>query len=1267
MSRIISTLRWFCSPYQATQLYSICKNHSIVSAMRTFNSFIQLCFTVAFVASCMFSPNTANAQCALSCGNLVQVSLDQQGQALINPQTVLLSASAGCTNFTVQLFNAQNAVVPNTVTCSQVGQTLTTKVIEATSGNYCWGSVKIEDKLKPTLTIADATVWCTQPYTPTQTGYPIATDNCTVFTAANLPFQDQYIDLPCSTVVSGVSVTGKVLRTWSATDASGNSCTTVQTIYLKRATVADVTFPANRDGQPVPALDCKEDPYNLALTGRPTVGGMPIVNGAFCDLVANYTDQVIQLCAPAGIRVLREWRVIDYCTNQFQLAIQVINVEDKKAPVFSPIINITVGTASSACKATVNLPQATATDDCGTVSIVPSWSFGTGFGPFQNVPTGSYTVTYKATDNCGNFSTTTMTVTVKDDDNPIAVCSGDTQISLNQTGLVSVSSVTFDDGSTDNCGIVLTKVSRDSLTWTDKVDFTCADINGITKVFLRVTDGVGLHNVCTTNVEVLDKVKPIITCPSAKSILCTDDHNDLTVTGNATAIDNCTTNPVITYSQTVNISNCGTGTILRKFQAIDAKGNASVCTQTITKIDTTPVKVVFPIDKTLYGCQVNSSPAVTGEPTVTGNECEPIGITFTDKTYNVGAGGTCYKIIRTWDVINWCAYNAAQPNGAGRFTQAQVLYVTDTIAPVLTIPADVTVGILGNNCDGTLTSTDATATDCSGAVTITNDSPFATAKKNNASGVYPQGTYNVTYSATDACGNVTKKTQHIVVKDTKKPTPICLQGIAAPLMQDGTLTITPGLVENGGSFDNCTAYKDLVFSIAPSTFTCKNLGANEIKLSVTDKAGNTDYCLTFIDIQDNANKVCTSATTASIAGAIVTEDGQVLKNAIIKLTSGTTTMIDTADVNGLYKFSNLVRGQDYKAKPTLNDKPNNGVSTLDLVIMRKHILNVTPLTSPYKMIAADVNKSGTITTNDIVQMRQMILNITPNYANNSSWRFVDAKYKFGANPLAEAFSESIDANNLLEDRPTDNFIAIKIGDLNNSANLQNIEPRNEGVVLNIDNQRFKAGENVNIPVYATRFDALLGYQFALRFDPQTLDYRNTEAKELAITEGNVGTLQLTDGLLLTNWDAVQPKTISEKLPLFELKFKAKKDGTLKDMLRLDTPTLMSECYNEDLERQSLSLNINSSEHEIPTYTHIQNNPNPFREQTHVTFSLPQESDFIFTVTDLGGRVVKQLQNHYMSGVYDITLDRASLGASGIYCYKIETANGVYVNKMMLID
>jgi hypothetical protein len=1237
---------------------------------------IRFCVTTVLVAVCiLFSTQVVSAQCALSCGNLVQVSIDQAGQATINPQTVLLSASAGCTSFAVELYTPSNQIVPNTVTCAQVGQTLTTKVIETTSGNYCWGSVKIEDKLKPTLTVADATVWCTQLFTPTQTGYPTATDNCTVFTAANLPYTDQFIDLPCNTSVGGVPMTAKVLRTWTATDASGNSTATTQTIYLKRATVANVVFPLNRDGFDAPALDCKDDPNNLVLTGVPTVGGMPVVNGAFCDLVANHTDQIVAICAPAGIRILREWRVIDYCTNQFQLAIQIINVEDKKAPVIAPIANITVGTSSTACSGTVNLPVATATDDCGTVSIVPTWSFGTGYTPYQNVPTGSYTVTYKATDNCGNFSTKTMTVTVKDDDVPIAVCSGDVQISLNLVGIATVNVATFDDGSTDNCGVAFLKVSRDSTTWLDNVDLTCGDINGITKIFLRVTDNAGLSNVCTTNVEVLDKVKPVITCPAAKTILCTDDHNDLTVTGKATAVDNCTTNPVITFSQTVNLSNCGTGTIARKFQAIDAKGNASVCIQTITKIDTTPVKVTFPIDKTLYGCQVNTSPSVTGEPKVTGNECEPIGMTYTDKTFTVANNGTCYKIIRTWDVIDWCTYTVGNPSNAGHFIHAQVLYVTDTIAPVLNIPANATVGIVGSNCDGIAVLADATATDCSGNVTITNDSPFATAKKANASGTYPQGIYNITYTATDACGNTTTKVQILTVKDTKKPTPVCLQGIAAPLMQDGTLSITPDLIENGGGFDNCTAYKDLTFAITPNKFTCKDLGSVQLTMTVTDKAGNSDYCLTYIDIQDNANKVCNTATSASVAGLFMTDNGEVLKNVIIDIKENLTTAaagsniafakIDTSDVSGAYQFDGLERAKNYTITPHNNDKPSNGVSTLDLVILRKHILNITPITSPYKLIAADVNKSGTVTMNDIVQMRQIILNITPQYLNNNSWRFIDAKHKFGPTPLTETFSETIKVDNLQENRLTDNFMAIKIGDLNNSVNLQLVEPRNEGITLNTDDQTFKAGDEITVPITATNFKDLLGYQFALSFDPQVLEYKNIAPQALKINEGNVGKSQLDNGILLTNWDSEKPQTVSDQEQLFTLKFKAKQSGSLKQMLQLNTKALMAECYNEDLERQNVSFVFNVREHEKPTYTISQNNPNPFKDDTQITFTFPQAADGTFTITDLNGRVVYTKSEHWDAGEQHITVNKSDIGTSGIYFYRIQTSDVSLVKKMIV--
>ncbi|MEZ4931408.1 MAG: hypothetical protein R2788_04655 [Saprospiraceae bacterium] len=55
------------------------------------------------------------------------------------------------------------------------------------------------------------------------------------------------------------------------------------------------------------------------------------------------------------------------------------------------------------------------------------------------------------------------------------------------------------------------------------------------------------------------------------------------------------------------------------------------------------------------------------------------------------------------------------------------------------------------------------------------------------------------------------------------------------------------------------------------------------------------------------------------------------------------------------------------------------------------------LDSPYKMIAADANKSNSITTFDLVQIRKLILFINTDLPNNTSWRFVDKAYAF-SNP-----------------------------------------------------------------------------------------------------------------------------------------------------------------------------------------------------------------------------------------------------------------------------
>ena len=112
--------------------------------------------------------------------------------------------------------------------------------------------------------------------------------------------------------------------------------------------------------------------------------------------------------------------------------------------------------------------------------------------------------------------------------------------------------------------------------------------------------------------------------------------------------------------------------------------------------------------------------------------------------------------------------------------------------------------------------------------------------------------------------------------------------------------------------------------------------------------------------------------------------------------------------------------------------PKTVFGTIDLVVVSRHILNIQLLDSPYKMIAADVNKSGNINTMDLVETRKLILHIDDEFRNNNSWRFIDKAFAFAdpTKPFATAFPESISgpAPGLKHD-----FIGMKVGDVSGDA------------------------------------------------------------------------------------------------------------------------------------------------------------------------------------------------------------------------------------------
>ena len=150
---------------------------------------------------------------------------------------------------------------------------------------------------------------------------------------------------------------------------------------------------------------------------------------------------------------------------------------------------------------------------------------------------------------------------------------------------------------------------------------------------------------------------------------------------------------------------------------------------------------------------------------------------------------------------------------------------------------------------------------------------------------------------------------------------------------------------------------------------------------------------------------------------------------IINLTQPDTIIL-SPDASGLYEYNAPV-GNDYKVSSSVVGGKRysdfvNGVSTLDQVLIMRHMLEVVIFTSPDKLIAADVNLDGRITSLDLVLARRLILGINQDFGHPYSW-FI--------RPITDPTLEAYELINLQSDATGLDFITIKIGDVNGTATL----------------------------------------------------------------------------------------------------------------------------------------------------------------------------------------------------------------------------------------
>ncbi|APG59408.1 HYR domain-containing protein [Christiangramia salexigens] len=524
-------------------------------------------------------------------------------------------------------------------------------------------------------------------------------------------------------------------------------------------------------------------------------------------------------------------------------AVVTVEVSDTEGPSIDCPQPVITDNDAGDCGAIVSFSMPEITDNSGNATIVQTEGPVSG----EEFPVGTTTVSFTATDDAGNTTDCSFTVTVNDTEAPVVEEMDDIIVSNDSENCGAI--VEFGMvGARDNCGLQSVKITEGFVSGSE---FPV----GTTTVTYTVTDVNGNTTTESFTVTVNDTEAPEVSCPENIIInTITGEAYAVVTFEDATTTDNCEASVEQTGGPASG-SQFPIGTTTVTFTATDAAGNTTECSFTVTVEDNEdptlecPSPITQNVDAGECGAVVeftipqgfDNSGEVSVEQTAgpASGEVFPVGTTTITFTATDASGNTTE-----------CSFTVTVNDDEAPIAEDMSNIVVNSDPGVC--GAVVEYGVVGAKDNCGLESVEVTEGPASGET-------------------FPVGTTTVTYTVTDVNGNTTTESFTVTVNDTEAPEVSCPENIIINTITGEAYAVVT--FEDATTTDNCEASVEQTGG--PASGSQFPIGTTTVTFTATDAAGNTTECSFTVTVEDNEDPTleCPSPITQNVdageCGAVV--------------------------------------------------------------------------------------------------------------------------------------------------------------------------------------------------------------------------------------------------------------------------------------------------------------------------------------------------------------------------------------------------------------